>query len=665
MADVITAVAAIRAAILGKDIKTTIADGIEAMNIETTNTTARQGVTEGKQTALGVRQDVADANEVIRETNETTRKSDMEVIKTDYTTYKGVMIAASPVANLQNQINKNVSDLADIAQQTNGNSCKNIVERMINGETVVIVCYGDSITFGLNSVTGEQSVTSYPLTLQAILRSYYNNNNITVINEGYSGRQSDELAGDDYIYLVTRHNPDMIILLCGINDNDGITSGSGVVVPVTDYKLNLESIIKKVGKPCILMSPTPYWYANDNPILMNDRIKIYIEATREIAEKYNTRHVDLSTMVLNDYLYDIYNHNDISPDNIHYSDAYYQRIAQFVFSFGLCYNDLIVNEDCAIDTYSSLWRNVANITPFTNIINPSYRSFLVPSSSYAELDVFVNKPLMNCYLVSPVGTSTGAGWDKVKVLIDDIDSDVIVSTQANYDTAFVFYDTKFFIGKLAYGLHKIKIVNNDVSGKNAYISKLQLEKTDNIKICGSESELFTSYTYTKNILNETIVQQTTTGQTGAAFKFIKNIGESIIGKKYRITVNPSGDTAGISLGTHKAKGGGIVYKYPKYALITDSTGHLKVFEISKTNGSSFSLGFSQIGISTNVAFNLNADNTLDIVFLSDKIQLYVNDVLSLEFSYSAMLIGTLDLWTYNYSIGKTITIKRVDEIITT
>ncbi|MBU3153509.1 glycoside hydrolase family 55 protein [Clostridium estertheticum] len=122
MANVTNDVANIRAAVFGKDVRESIADGIEDINTEVTSTTARQLVVEGKQTAVGVRQDLADCNEIIRKTNEIgrinvegERVTEFNVIKTDYDTYKNVMIAESNVAALQNGINKNTSDLANMA----------------------------------------------------------------------------------------------------------------------------------------------------------------------------------------------------------------------------------------------------------------------------------------------------------------------------------------------------------------------------------------------------------------------------------------------------------------------------------------------------------------------------------------------------------------------
>jgi len=120
VANITDDISRIRAAIYGEEVRESIASGIENINAEVESTTSRQTVVESRQTevegeqdALGVRQDVADAHEVTRQTNETTRVTEFDDIKTDYDIYKNVMIDASPVANLQNQINNNVAQLYD------------------------------------------------------------------------------------------------------------------------------------------------------------------------------------------------------------------------------------------------------------------------------------------------------------------------------------------------------------------------------------------------------------------------------------------------------------------------------------------------------------------------------------------------------------------------
>jgi len=123
LANITSKTANIRTAVNGKDVREALASGIEVMNIETENTTASQLALEGKQAT-------ANSNEAIRVTNETSRVTiegervtEFDGIKTDYNTYKNVMIAESNVAALQNGINNNaakgVSNASSIVENTN------------------------------------------------------------------------------------------------------------------------------------------------------------------------------------------------------------------------------------------------------------------------------------------------------------------------------------------------------------------------------------------------------------------------------------------------------------------------------------------------------------------------------------------------------------------
>ena len=68
MANILAKVAAIRTAIFGKDVRESIASGIEAINDEVENTTGRQNVIDSQeQTRIN--------NENVRKTNETTRQN--------------------------------------------------------------------------------------------------------------------------------------------------------------------------------------------------------------------------------------------------------------------------------------------------------------------------------------------------------------------------------------------------------------------------------------------------------------------------------------------------------------------------------------------------------------------------------------------------------------
>ena len=106
--------------------------GIVLADDNATNARSRQDVVEAQLAIENAREVIRIASEITRVANEVTRVANEPIRisaetlrttaetkrETDYNTYKNVMIDASNVANLQNQINGNVAQLANIPQQT-------------------------------------------------------------------------------------------------------------------------------------------------------------------------------------------------------------------------------------------------------------------------------------------------------------------------------------------------------------------------------------------------------------------------------------------------------------------------------------------------------------------------------------------------------------------
>ena len=78
MADVASKVAQIRQAVYGKDVRESIASGIEAINSEVINTTSRQNAIEANEQTRINNEKIRNDNEVIRDNNEKLRFSTFE-----------------------------------------------------------------------------------------------------------------------------------------------------------------------------------------------------------------------------------------------------------------------------------------------------------------------------------------------------------------------------------------------------------------------------------------------------------------------------------------------------------------------------------------------------------------------------------------------------------
>lgn len=266
-----------------------------------------------------------------------------------------------------------VDKLSEMANKPK--TIEQVIEKMIKKELVTIVCYGDSITFGYIPGSGAQTPNTYPSHLQTLLRDYYGYSGITVINKGNSGKRSYEFASDAYVKEVISLNPDMIIFMTGINDCRGSSSG-GPIIPVKDYKYNIALMISKLNYPFIFMTPTFFQDTEET----KSRFVQYVSAMGEMAKKLSVKLIDLNTIVLNDLEIRELSFSDIAPDNIHYIDEYYKRLAEFVFTFGLCNNDIVVKQGKFINPLDNLFRWKLNSNYYTSPINPMKRNIILDNT---------------------------------------------------------------------------------------------------------------------------------------------------------------------------------------------------------------------------------------------------------------------------------------------
>lgn len=186
-----------------------------------------------------------------------------------------------------------------------------IVQSMANGDSVSVVCYGNSITYG-----GVD--TPYPAALQQQWRALYNNNNIVVHNAGQPGWTA-EMASNAMDSLVLRHQPDMVTLIFGIND---LAQG----LSIQNYEANLSFMIQRFqqrGIKVLVLSPTPLAMELNEPLLA------FCRKAAIVANDNNVAFMNMHGALVQQFdssLTDDELHN-LMPDLIHYDQAGYLLIA--------------------------------------------------------------------------------------------------------------------------------------------------------------------------------------------------------------------------------------------------------------------------------------------------------------------------------------------------
>lgn len=302
------------------------------------------------------------------------------------------------------------------AQRTDAESVKKplglsvIMEKMYLGERIDIVCYGDSITFG--DIGGGRSSTPYPETLQKLLRDYYGNDKINVINKGENGRKSDK-ALEDFDSWVIGSKPDLVIIMYGINDASGLV---GEPTRISEYKENLSAMVDKANAnniSTLLLPPTPtffsYEYATPE---VNKKLLLYNRAVEEVSREKNTGFYDLYNS-----LYSLYFNGSVSNtsantrDGVHFNDAFYQVIANDVMYHALDYlgltNKLLErgqNSTIIPIVYSPFVDS--DFTGVNNDQNNFYgTNYFVyndgRNGKYLKLEFYMDTPGMDLTLISP------------------------------------------------------------------------------------------------------------------------------------------------------------------------------------------------------------------------------------------------------------------------
>jgi acyl-CoA thioesterase I len=185
----------------------------------------------------------------------------------------------------------------------------NLYARMAAGDSVVIVCYGNSITFG--------GGTAYPAVWQDLLRQQYSNNNIVVVNEGHGGWTA-EMAAGGMDSLVLPHQPDLVTLIFGIND---LYQEKGI----ENYETNLNDMalrLKSASIPLIIMTPTPLNNRN------NKKLIDFCISADGIAFDNDVAFFNMHSAMVERIYAETNDPSTLMPDEIHYTDNGYRLIGE-------------------------------------------------------------------------------------------------------------------------------------------------------------------------------------------------------------------------------------------------------------------------------------------------------------------------------------------------
>lgn len=183
-----------------------------------------------------------------------------------------------------------------------------------------IVCLGDSITYGYDNTSKMRNFTQvetpYPEALNRLLGPNYK-----VINSGNTGWQARQTI-NHLDSLVFKYEPNIVILMLGINDARG--SRMGLPVTKNSYYNSMKKIITRLQDADIkvyLLTPTP---------VFNYRVKAFNNVCKNLAHDLNLDYIDMHKEIHHSLKHDNLKLGDVLKDRVHLSQDYYIKLAEIV-----------------------------------------------------------------------------------------------------------------------------------------------------------------------------------------------------------------------------------------------------------------------------------------------------------------------------------------------
>ncbi len=257
-----------------------------------------------------------------------------------------------------------------VLQQAVGPELK-IRQKLLSGDAVRIVCFGDSVT-GVYYHTGSRR--AYTDMLGIALRQAAPKANIEMLNAGISGNTTvDALARIDHD--VIGHQPDLVTVMFGLNDMTR--------VPLEQYRKNLKAIVTKcqaAGSDVILATPNNVLTTGDRP---TEKLIQYCDVIRQIGSELNVPVCDAYRELDAVRQHSAIDWRLLMSDAIHPNMAGHKRIAaslaQSITGQRLSLNDVPVPINPVENTLKLLSEGkplrVLAMQPYDECITPALRTF--------------------------------------------------------------------------------------------------------------------------------------------------------------------------------------------------------------------------------------------------------------------------------------------------
>lgn len=313
------AIKKLRAAWTGREVRDRMADTIEAMNEEITNTSSKQSILEETFNNLIINEGNSNAEVVAARVDQNGNSYD----------------------TLGKRMNNFDEQLDSIIQKTNKVlSIEDLLRDISNGNITKIRWIGDSISVGYDSTGAEpnpngeiifnyggdihkapkENSIGYVNRLRLTLQSF--NPSIKLINASMSGRSAKEAYRmKEGYYLSDGQHDHVIFIALAINDLHMCTN-------IQEFKTAYDGLIKyfkTIADKVICVTPTPvlreHLYTSENGTPVNLKVKDVCIAIKEMANNNECYVLDLNTEIMKMVDNGLININDFYKDDVlHPSD---------------------------------------------------------------------------------------------------------------------------------------------------------------------------------------------------------------------------------------------------------------------------------------------------------------------------------------------------------
>lgn len=219
------------------------------------------------------------------------------------------------------------------APQAGNSGVQQVLRNMREGLAVKVVALGDSQTYGQLD-TGGAAVTPWPSRLQSLLRQYYGNNLITVVNAGVSGNTVATMLAR-FAADVRAQNPDLIIFEGGTND-----AREANAVTLATYRQKVEAVLAQCQPTPVIMWSIPPRFKEQRGADGEGVIDFYRQTLKRAAEGRGIPYVDVYKRLHDLYKSRAWAAGMLSSDGSHYSEAGYSYLGELIFTEAFCNEDL-------------------------------------------------------------------------------------------------------------------------------------------------------------------------------------------------------------------------------------------------------------------------------------------------------------------------------------